>query len=436
MTRREDDAKAIFEAAVEAVQADALLGSIELDKIASRPLAAYRNVFVVAMGKAALAMASVMESSGVPITDGCVVVPDGYPASLPGRFAVPKAVHIVEGGHPLPNERSRRAAARILDIAKSAKRDDLFVVLISGGGSALCADFQQGVSLEDAQAMYHLLLQSGADIHAMNTVRKHISRVGGGRLAETAYPAEVVSMVISDVAGDDLSVIAGGPTTGDPTTFEDARLVLEEHGLWESIPSSIRTLVQAGIENPLLDTPKPESRIFERAANHLIGTNMTALEAARTAAVSRGYTARIETSGMAGDATVAGRMVVGRLASEEASAPVCLLFGGETTVEVRGNGRGGRNQELALMAGIELSAVKEGVVVLSGGTDGVDGPTDAAGAWVTNRSIATARQRGLDPLEYLKNNDSYTFFSRAGGLLRTGHTHTNVMDVVVCLKSG
>jgi hydroxypyruvate reductase len=308
------------------------------------------------------------------------------------------------------------------------------MVLISGGGSALCADFHRDVSLNDARKTYQLLLESGADIQGMNAVRKHISRIGGGRLAQSAYPAEVVSLVVSDVVGDHLSVIAGGPTTGDPTTFDDARCILEQNHLWERIPSSVRAVILAGIADPSLDTPKPDSLIFKRVTNCLIGTNLTALEAARSVATTRGYNARIETRELAGDATDAGQMVVARICSDEARAPVCMLFGGETTVKVRGGGRGGRNQELALAAGIELSVSEQNAVVLSGGTDGIDGPTDAAGAWVGSTSVAAAMKRGLDARAYLENNDSHTFFARAGGLLRIGPTHTNVMDVVVCLK--
>ncbi|MEX1055966.1 MAG: glycerate kinase, partial [Rhodothermales bacterium] len=433
MTRLSDDAKAIFEAAVGAVEADALLGAMDVERIASRSLDSYGNVFVVALGKAALAMASVLESYGFPIAAGCVVVPPGYPASLPGKFTMPTAVRIMEGGHPIPDDGSRRAALRVLEIAERAKRDDLVIVLISGGGSALCADFLHGVTLDDARATYHLLLESGADIHAMNAVRKHISRIGGGRFAAAAYPAEVVSLIVSDVVGDDVSVIAGGPTAADPTTYEDARDVLEETDLWEAVPFSVRAAIQAGIEDPSLETPKPESRIFERVANRLIGTNLTALEAGRAAAVSMGYSARIETRELTGEARDVGRMIAAQLYDRPGDY-TCLLSGGETTVTVRGDGRGGRNQELALAAGIELAASEMEAVVLSGGTDGIDGPTDAAGAWVTSRTVGAARQLGLDPPAYLKNNDSYTFFSRVGSLLRTGHTHTNVMDVVVCLK--
>lgn len=429
-----DDANAIFQNAVRSVQADQLLGDLNWDKITERSLDAYRHVHVVGMGKAALAMASVVERRlGDRIARGAVVVPHGYPLSLPERFVRPERIEVMEAGHPIPDLDSERAAHRMLSVADLCGEDDLLIVLISGGGTALCASFVDPISLEEAQVVFRMLLHAGADIHEMNAVRKHLSKIGGGHLAEAAYPAEVVSLVISDVTGDELSVIASGPTVPDPTTFQDAIDVLHRYGLWEEVPASIRNRLETGSRDKELENPKPGHMIFDRIRNVLIGSNRTALEAAREEARRRGYETQVQEEYVDGEAREAGSKFANQLKEIESENPVCFLSGGETTVTVRGNGKGGRNMEFTLSAILALDEVLRPLAVLGGGTDGIDGPTDAAGACATQDTLRLARKEGVLPERCLSNNDAYTFFERAGGLVITGPTHTNVMDIQIGL---
>ncbi len=426
-----DDARAIYEAAVRRVQADRLLTDVDWQTWARRPLDAYRRVVVAGLGKASMAMAGVVEAMLEDrLDEGAAVVPHGAPATLPPSLPKPQRVEILGAGHPLPDEGSQRAARRLLALAGSCMEEDLLLVLISGGGTSLCNDFF--VPLEDAQRTYEKLLGAGADIHAMNTVRKHLSRFGGGRLARAAHPAEVLALVVSDVVGDDLSVIASGPTVPDPSTFDDAQAVLRAFDLWEGVPESVRRhLTEAADETPKADDP-----VFAKTTTRLIGTNRLALEAARREAEARGYHATLIADDVTGEAREVGPQLVRQALEAAGDAPRCLLWGGETTVTLRGDGKGGRNMEMALAAALALDGVEREaceIVFLSGGTDGIDGPTDAAGAWATPRTAARARQLGLDPQQHLAANDSYPFFDRLGQLLRPGPTHTNVMDVQVAL---
>lgn len=432
-----EDAQALFRAAVQRVQADRLLEHTDIESMTDHPLAAYRRVVVAGMGKASMAMASVLEAYlGARIDEGAVVVPEGYPASLPERFSAPDRIEVLEGGHPVPDIGSLQAGERMLALAEGCTEEDLFLVLISGGGTALCTAFAKGVALNEAQQTYKLLLEGGVDIHAMNAVRKHLSRIGGGQLARAAHPAEVIALVVSDVVGDDLPVIASGPTVPDPSTFADAAAVLQEHGLWEHTPLPVRVHLEAGQKGERPETPKPDDSLFDRARTELIGRNRDALGAARRAAEERGYEARIVAEGIEGEAREVGREQVKEALEATGGTPRCLLWGSETTVTVRGSGKGGRNQELALAAALALEDSDASVVLLSGGTDGIDGPTDAAGAWATPSTAVRAREKGLDPEQYLKDNDAYSFFDALGALLRPGPTHTNVMDVQIALVAG
>ena len=429
------DAQAIFRAAVRGAQADVLLTQTPWTTWAPKPLDQYRRVVVAGMGKAALAMAGMVEQQlGERIAEGAVVVPHGHTQTPPPHCPPPRRIEVLEAGHPVPDEHSVQAARRMLALAEDCGTDDLFLVLISGGGSSLCADFEPPVTLADAQQTFRLLLESGADIHQINTVRKHLSRIGGGRLARAAAPADVLALVISDVVGDDLSVIASGPTVPDPTTFAEAIAVLRRYDLWHRVPDSVRVRLEAGVTDPSLETPKPADPRFARVVTRLIGTNRRALEAAADEARQRGYSVRIITDRLTGEAREVGPRLVTALRDVREDRPVCLLWGGETTVTVRGNGRGGRNQELALAAALAMEDWDAGAVLLSGGTDGRDGPTDAAGAWATPGTAPRARACGMDPRTYLDNNDAYTFFEALEQLLFTGPTHTNVMDVQVGLR--
>ena len=435
------DVRGIYEAAVRAVQARALFGQIDLDAYLRRPLSDYRRVVVVGTGKASMAMAGALEEKlGETDLEGLVVVPHGYRQTLPGTERMPHRTEVVQAGHPVPDEAGVRAAEQVLDRVEACGEGDLVLVLISGGGSALWPAPAPGLALADVQDVSKRLLESGATIHEINTVRKHLSRIKGGRLAEAAYPADVLALVLSDVVGDDLSIIASGPTVPDLSMFAQAADVLRQYDLWSQVPDAVRAHLTSGAEDPAMETPKPGSEAFERAQTVLIGSNRTALEAARREADVRGYAAQIVADGVTGEAREVGRELArvaldppdaSRLASDV--RPRCLIWGGETTVTVRGQGKGGRNQEMMLAAALTLEGVPRQVVFLSGGTDGIDGPTDAAGAWVTTRTALEARQRGLDPEAFLQNNDAYSFFEAVGALLKPGPTHTNVMDVQVAL---
>lgn len=431
-----EDARAIYLAAVQGVQADVLLNNVNWEDLAARPLDNYRRVIVAGMGKAAMAMAWEVEKRfGEHIAEGCVVVPRGYSDTLPFPFKRPQKINVLEGGHPVPDATSEDAARVLLELADRCTEDDLFVVLISGGGSALTTCFAPGISMEDGQKMVQLLLRCGADIRELNTVRKHISLLGGGRLARQAAPAETIALAISDVVGDDLSVIASGPTVGDPTTFEDALRVLRKYDLWDEIPESVRIYLMEGKNDLSRETPKPRDPVFSRVKTLLIGTNRDALKAACREASRRHYDVKIHDAWVEGEAREAGKKLASEMLKDTSAGPVCHLWGGETTVTVRGKGIGGRNQELALGGAFTLDGAGLNVLLMSGGTDGIDGPTDAAGAYATPQTLAKARQRKRDPEAYLKDNDAYTFFLEMNTLLKPGPTHTNVMDIMIGLVS-
>ena len=432
LTKAIQDARSAYQSAVRRVQADQLLKAVDATEVAPRPLRDYESIRVIGMGKAAMAMAGVLEAQWEEkVAGGYVVVPSGYPSHFPDRLPAPRTIAVLEGGHPIPTEASQRAARRLLRTAADASSEELVVALISGGGSALAADFAGDITLADAQATYQLLLEGGVEIHETNAVRKHISRVGGGRLAQVAAPADVGALVVSDVVGDDVSTIASGPTVPDPTTYTDAIDVLRRHNLWSDAPRSIREHLLSGQRGEHAETLKAGQLNDSRVRTTLIGRVADATEAARSALEKRGYDARVAATDVTGEAReVATRHV---RAIEQEDPFTALVWGGETTVTVQGEGRGGRNQELALAAALELESRSRPIVVLSGGTDGIDGPTDAAGAWATPRTAVTARRQGLDPRSYLDANDSYSFFKALGTLLMPGPTHTNVMDIHIAL---
>lgn len=429
-----DDAQSIFRAAIRRVQAPTLIGDADKSDWAPRPLSAYAAVRVVGMGKAALAMAGVVEHQlGDRVQEGCVVVPEGYPSTYPESFPAPSAVDVVEGGHPVPTTGSMRGARRILEQVEKAGAEDLLLVLISGGGTALSTLPVGDLELPDLKRVYHQLLAAGVDIHRMNAVRKHLAQVGGGQLAQRAQPVHVASLIISDVVGNDRSVIASGPTVPDPSTYEEAMRVLYENELWHDVPVSVRTHLAAGGRGRRAETPGPGAECFERTTNTLLGTNRTALDAARAEAEARGYEVAVVQDGVEGEARAAGRAHARSMIDAAPSSPTCWLWGGETTVTVTGDGTGGRNQEVALGGALALEGAQNPAVLLSGGTDGIDGPTDAAGAWATPETAGAARDAGFDPEEHLDNNNSYPLFDALDQLIRTGPTQTNVMDLHVGL---
>jgi glycerate 2-kinase len=386
---------------------------------------------VIGFGKAAMSMARSVEAflGDLPVAGG-VVTPRGYCGERPERIAVHEA------GHPLPDADGVAATETLVSLAANAAKGTLILCLVSGGGSALFVAPQTGITLADKQATTLLLLRSGADIREMNTVRKHLSRVKGGRLAEIAYPGTTVTLILSDVIGDQLDVIASGPTVPDPTTYGDALDVLEKYRLTDKVPRSVLDLLALGKQGMLPETPKPEDPLFDNVRNVLIGSNRLALAGAQLAAEAEGFATEILSAEISGEAREAGlqlaRTVLAIRQRMEVKTPLCLLSGGETTVTVTGNGRGGRNLEFALSFALEIEGVP-GITLLSAGTDGADGPTDAAGAVVDGQTIPRAKDRGLDAIAALRDNDSYTFFQQAGGLLITGPTGTNVMDLQIVL---
>ena len=389
-------------------------------------LARVDRVIVVGCGKAGAAMAAATESIlGDRLTRGFVVVKDGY--RMPTR-----TVEIVEAGHPVPDERGEAAARRLLDLVTGARRDDLVIFLVSGGGSALTPAPVNGVTLAEKQAVTRLLLGAGATINELNTVRKHLSRLKGGQLARAAAPARVVTLALSDVIGDPLDVIASGPTAPDPTTYADALEVLSRRGVLDAVPSAVREHLKAGERGERPETPKPSDPLWERVENVVIGNNSLVVDAAAREAARLGFHTEILTRQMQGEARDVARELVAR--ARLTAAPSCLIAAGETTVTVRGGGRGGRCQELALAAAVEIGP-NERLTVLAAGTDGTDGPTDAAGAVVDARTAhgdenALARAR-----EALDDNDAYTFLAAAGDLIVSGPTNTNLLDLYVALHT-
>lgn len=391
------------------------------------------NKFIVAgFGKAACPMAKAVEDFLMEyITNGIIITKYSHCS----RYKLEK-LQLFEAGHPVPDENGVRGTEEILKLLKKADADTLIVFLISGGGSALLTVPYKGISLHEKQYLTELLLRTGVDIHELNTVRKHISMVKGGRLAETAYPAKMISLILSDVIGDRLDVIASGPTSPDQTTYNDALDVLRKYDLIEKVPFMILDVLQKGNEGLLPETPKHTNRVFERVENIIIGSNKIAIEAAKDKAKALGFDVLMLSSEITGEAREAGKYLAKQALESKRSSlynkKICLISGGETTVTVRGSGKGGRNTELALSFAQEIDNI-EGITLLSAGTDGTDGPTDAAGAIINSKTIQKARTLGLDANEYLTNNDSYTFFKRIDELFITGPTYTNVMDIQIIL---
>ena len=431
-------ARAVFEAALKAVDPiEAVLRYVKrVDdglQVGEHRFAFkdYDRILVVGAGKAGAPMAQALEDLlGDRITDGVIVVKEGHGLPL-GH------VRIHEASHPVPDERGIKGAEEILSLVKDAGERDLVLCLISGGGSALLVAPAEGVTLEDKQEVTRLLLACGADIHEINTIRKHLSRAKGGGLARFAYPATVVSLILSDVIGDDLNVIASGPAVPDTSTFADTRQVLEKYDIWDRVPAAVQSRIDQGLKGDIEDTPKAGDAVFKRCFSELVGTNIQALKAAGLKSEELGYRTLILSSTVEGEAREVVKVLIAiakevRGSGNPLSAPACILCGGETTVTIRGDGKGGRNQEFALASALVIDGM-ENIVVLAGGTDGNDGPTDAAGAIADGSTLVRAQAKGLDPLDFLRRNDSYHFFQPLEDLVITGPTRTNVMDVYMLL---
>jgi glycerate 2-kinase len=404
-------------------------------------LEAFDRVLVVGAGKATARMALAMEDAlGDRISDGLIVVKDGHTAPL-------KIIKQVEASHPVPNEAGVEGTKRILELVRTANEKTLIICLFSGGASALFVAPVNGLTLNDKQVVTSLLLKAGASIGELNAVRKHLSAVKGGRFAKAACPAQVVTMVLSDVIGDRLEVIASGPTARDTTTFADAMAVIEKYGLKEKIPMRVLAFLERGMDGREPETVKSGDSCLHKTRNVIIGGIAQALSAAKEKARQLGFAPEVVTGELQGEARDAALfLATAALRAHDALKPGelrCLLSGGETTVTVKGPGKGGRNQELALAFALEIEGLN-GVSLLSAGTDGTDGPTDAAGAIVDGSTVSRARAFGIDAVHALDYNDSYAFFQRFDALsgnkshIMTGPTGTNVMDLQIMLleKSG
>ena len=395
----------------------------------------YDRVVVAGIGKGAARMALGVERVlGERISGGLVAVKEGCNEPL-------LKLSVIEAGHPLPDARSIRAAEGLLALGRTVDERTLALFLVSGGGSAVACAPVEGLSLQDKIATTRLLLACGATIQEVNCVRKHLSALKGGRLAEAFAPASVVSLILSDVVGDDLDVIASGPAVADPTTFADALEIIRRYEIETRAPAAVINFLRRGAERKARETPKPGDPVFDRVRSILLGNNRQALEAGQAQARTLGYAAMVLTSRLTGEAREAALTILGIGKDIAASGfplarPACILTGGETTVTVRGTGRGGRNQEMALAFLAALARAPkdaEALLFFSASTDGSDGETDAAGAFAFSELLTRARAAGLDPQAFLSNNDSYNFFNSCGGLVRTGHTNTNVCDIQILL---
>lgn len=394
-------------------------------------LADFANIYLIGAGKAAAPMAKAVEEQLDDfLTGGLVIVKYGHGVPL-------HKIRVMEAGHPLPDAAGAQATNSIVTLLKGCTERNLVICVFSGGGSALLTSPVEPVSLADKQLTTQLLLECGATINEINSIRKHLSRVKGGRLAKAAHPAKVAALFLSDVIDDPLPVIASGPTVSDPTTYADCMRIFKKYQLPRQLPPTVVAVFEKGLTGLTPETPKADDPVFGNVQNLIVGNNKAALAAAAKVATANGYASMILSSRIQGEAkevagvlTAIAREVRG--SGHPLRAPACLLAGGETTVTVKGGGKGGRNQELALSAAIALDGC-HGIYMLSAGTDGTDGPTDAAGAFADGETCQEARRLGLHPPTFLAHHDAYHFFQDLGLLLQTGPTRTNVMDIICLL---
>jgi hydroxypyruvate reductase len=431
---RRERALAVLSAALEAVDpANAIKRQVSLSdetlRIGQRTydLGRYRNIYVIGGGKAGGSMAQAVEDIlGQRVTAGLVNVKYGYGAET-------EIIGLNEAGHPIPDAAGMAGTKQMAELARQATDEDLVICLISGGGSALMTLPAEGIILADVKSLTDALLRCGATINEINAVRKHLSQTKGGNLARLAYPAEIVSLILSDVVGSPLDVIASGPTVPDTTTFAHAYGVIEEYGLLEELPRPIVERLRLGKEGLIAETPKEGDESFTRTHNLIIASNEVAAEAATTKAEELGFHSLLLSTFVEGEAREVAK-VFAAVAKEilhsgrPVPRPACVVAGGETTVTVRGDGLGGRNQEMALSAALEIAGLGD-VMIIPLATDGTDGPTDAAGAIADDSTLRRAQDAGLSATQYLADNDSYHFFRKLGDLLTTGPTNTNVNDL-------
>ena len=436
------DARAIFRAGLDAVHAsEAVYRYMKIEKKKGREfllcgkqrisLDETGRIIVLGAGKASSQMARAVERRlGNRIDVGVVVTQYGYTEKC-------RHIEILEASHPVPDIAGLEASRKIEKLATNARKEDLVIFLLSGGGSALMPAPAPGIFLEDKQSATNSLLRAGAPIEALNCVRKHLSDLKGGNLARKVFPARMIVLLVSDVIGDPLDVIGSGPAVGDSSTFSQAKAYLLSYGVYCEMPETIKKRIEAGCRGEIPDTPAPGDKIFRRVSHHVVANNKVALRAAYEKAKSKGYNVKVQTDSLHGEAKDAGRSIAEDAKGISINLPKknlsqCLLYGGETTVKVLGNGVGGRCQELALSFAIEIGG-HESICLLAAGTDGRDGPTEAAGGIVDGRTVKRAQNQGLDPNAYLHDNNSHDFLRRLDSCVHTGPSGTNVMDLVILL---
>jgi glycerate 2-kinase len=426
LRKKRRDALEMLTAAVDAVgpyrvvtqvfQKDRLmLGSEVID------LTTYDHVYVVGFGKASVPMARAV-CDAVPVVKGVVITNDSS-ATIPHE-----RIEVVVGGHPLPDEGSIKGTGKILSLLGHCGEHDCVIMVISGGGSSLLC--KPMVSLQDLRVTTDLLLRSGADINELNIVRKHVSMVKGGKLAQRTK-AMIISLIISDIVHDPIQNIASGPTSPDPSTFSDAKTILMRHGLWERVPTRVRTTIEKGIAGLIPETPKEDDPIFGSVRTMIVASNQLACDHALKKARELGYEPVLLSTTLTGEARTVGRGLISKAKHHLPQENVALISGGETTVKVKGDGNGGRNQELVLSCVEELAGTQ--CVVASLGTDGIDGNSAAAGAVADGMTLSRAQGQQLEPSSFLEKNDSNSFFSALHDAIVTGPTGTNVMDVQLIL---
>ncbi|PID56639.1 glycerate kinase [candidate division KSB3 bacterium] len=433
-----DHAKEIFQAGLRAVDpVDAIKKFVRLEgetlhvASSSYVLSDFEHLYVVGGGKAGAAMAGALEDIlGERITAGWVNVKYEH-------LAPTKIVTVHEAGHPVPDEAGVAGTRKLIEMIEPCTEKDLVICVISGGGSALLPAPVAGISLKEKQAVTTSLLRCGATIHEMNTIRKHISALKGGQLARIVSPASLISLMISDVVGDPLDTIASGPSVPDEHSFTECLAILDTYGIRSEIPASVLDRLMKGEAGEIADTPKPGDPLFEKTQNVIVAGNALAAQAAAVKAEELGYRTLILATGIEGETREVAKVHAAILreicrSGNPLAPPACLISGGETTVTIQGDGLGGRNQEFVLAAVPEIAGLSN-VAVLSAGTDGTDGPTDAAGALADGRTLARADALQLDPTIFLQKNDSYHFFDKLEDLFKTGPTNTNVMDLRILL---
>ena len=431
------DALDIFKASIAAVNPQAAVrnalkreGDVLTVGDRSLNLADIERVFVVGGGKASAAMAQAVEEIvGDRVAGGMVVVKYGHTAPL-------KRIEVVEAAHPVPDQSGIDGAGRIIAMLEDLGEKDMVISLISGGGSALLPQPAEGMTLADKKQVTQALLDCGATIHEINCIRKHLSRTKGGGMAQAAYPAMVVNLMLSDVVGDNMDVIASGPFVPDKTSYADALGIIRRYGIEGGIPGHVLSYLKEKAESG--KDSQDQSQFFAKVINKVVGSNIIACRAAESRAAELGYSTLILSSMIEGNTTDVANLHAA-IASEIARTghplvkPACVISGGETTVIIKGKGLGGRNQEYALVCADYLAGVSDNIVMLSGGTDGTDGPTDAAGGLADPATVARGKQAGMEIDNYLENNDAYHYLEKTGDLIKTGPTLTNVMDIRILL---